>query len=55
MIHMPTVFLTNSDLGRDIVVRGLSSALDYITKPDSYAKLQARLDAIIDRLDARRV
>ena len=54
MISTPTVFLTNSDLGRDIVVRGLSSALDYITKPDTYAKLQARLDTIIDRLAAAR-
>jgi CheY-like chemotaxis protein len=49
MASVPVVFLTTSALGKDVVAARHSSASFYLIKPDSYAELQTRLDAVIDR------
>jgi CheY-like chemotaxis protein len=49
MASVPVVFLTTSALGKDVRAYMGSSASSYIIKPDTYAELQTRMDAVIKR------
>jgi CheY-like chemotaxis protein len=47
MMIVPVVFLTTSGLARDVAAARDSTAVSYVVKPDSYAELQSRLDAVV--------
>jgi CheY-like chemotaxis protein len=47
---VPVAFLSGSDLARDVVDRGDSSALCWIPKPDTAGELKFSLDRVIERL-----
>jgi two-component system chemotaxis response regulator CheY len=47
MARTPVVFLTTSCLASDVVEARHCSASSYVIKPDTYAELQTRLDAVI--------
>jgi CheY-like chemotaxis protein len=50
MARTPAVFLTTSSLVVDVVQARQCSASSYVIKPDTYAELQDRLDAVIERV-----
>ena len=46
---VPVVFLTTSDLGKDVFEYMHSSASLYVVKPDTFAELRTRMNGIIER------
>ncbi|MBV9511733.1 MAG: response regulator [Caulobacteraceae bacterium] len=52
--RVPVVFLTTSALAKDVVGARDSTALTYIVKPDNFAGLRSRLDAVIRRVTSVR-
>jgi DNA-binding response OmpR family regulator len=49
MVTVPVVFLTTSDLEKDLLAYRRSSAAMYVVKPDTFAELQIRMDGIVER------
>jgi DNA-binding response OmpR family regulator len=48
-VSVPVVFLTTSELGRDVLEYMNSSASLYVVKPDTFGELETRMDGIITR------
>ncbi|HVY87196.1 MAG TPA: response regulator [Caulobacterales bacterium] len=44
----PVVFLTTSRFARDVAQARAASAHSYIVKPESYAELKAKLEAVVE-------
>ena len=49
MISVPVVFLTTSELGKDLYAYRGSSASMYVVKPDTLGELRIRIDGIVER------
>ena len=48
-LSVPVVFLTNSDIDKDVLAYMRSSASLYVVKPDSFSELRIRVDWILQR------
>jgi DNA-binding response OmpR family regulator len=49
MISVPVVFLTTSELEKDLCAYRGSSASMYVVKPDTFGELQIRIEGIVER------
>jgi DNA-binding response OmpR family regulator len=54
MAEVPVVFLTTSPLAKNVGGPKRGAPLTYVVKPDTFAELQTRLDAVIRRVIASR-
>ena len=50
MATVPVVFLTTSDLEKDLVAYRRSSAAMYVVKPDTFGELQIRINGVVERV-----
>jgi DNA-binding response OmpR family regulator len=48
-LSVPVVFLTNSEINKDVLEYMRSSASLYVVKPDSYVELRIRIDWVVQR------